>query len=691
MNNLLKTVIAPALVCALSAIATAAPQPIDHFARRPQMHGVTMSADGRYIAFLSGSGDETVLMTFDRTQAGSAFKRVAASEPGKFDLAWCRFANEKRLLCGLYGNIRGKQYAEQPFKRLFAVDVDGTALKTLEQSRDEGNLLVSTTSARNFNMNLGAELSNSNQSSFALWQEGAATATFGEAARASATYRPERQDEVIDLTPDDDDTVLIQLDDDRDSFRTLFQLNIYTGLRSVRLNENPPIRNFVTDSRGNPRIGWGTENLKTFYFARLDGDKDWRPLVTIKTLSADNELRPIAMAAGANSAYAIGVSEGREALWSIDLADKAEPQLLFKHPLVDVGEPLFSTDRRLLGVRYDVERPYVWYADPKQRELIDRLEKQFPNRVFDIVDSSDDKKTLLLQSSNDVDLGTYYIYDAANDKLQKLGSAYPELDQKTLGTMTYITYKAADGAEIPAYLTVPSGAERKNLPLIVMPHDGPSTRDSWKFSYLRTFLANRGYAVLQMNYRGSAGFGLKWLLDARQDWGGLTYSDIHDATRWAISEGIADPKRICIMGSGFGGYAALLGAARNGDTYRCAISIAGITDLKSYQDQGAISGDENIRRALIGDDKEKAKRNSPVELASKINIPVMLVHGTKDWQVQIDQTNAMTRALEKAKKPYEEVIIKNAGHDLERKSDRATLLKEVETFLNTHLGPGAAS
>ena len=146
---------------------------------------------------------------------------------------------------------------------------------------------------------------------------------------------------------------------------------------------------------------------------------------------------------------------GRDALWSIDLADKREPQLLFKHPLVDVGEPIIQTDRQLVGVRYDVERPYVWYADPKQRELIDRLEKQFPNRVFDIIDGSENKKTLLIQSSNDIDLGTYYIYDTEKDKLQKLGTAYPELDQTSLGTMTYITYKAADGTEIPGYLTVP--------------------------------------------------------------------------------------------------------------------------------------------------------------------------------------------------------------------------------------------
>ena len=203
-----------------------------------------------------------------------------------------------------------------------------------------------------------------------------------------------------------------------------------------------------------------------------------------------------------------------------------------------------------------------------------------------------------------------------------------------------------------------------------MPHDGPSARDSWKFSFLRTFLVNRGYAVLQMNYRGSNGFGQKWRLDGHQQWGGLIYSDIQDATRWAVSEGIADPKRICIMGWGFGGYAALLSAARNGDLYRCAVSIAGIADLAMYQEQGSILGQQEYRRAQIGTDREKLNRDSPLHNAAQIGIPVLLVHGTKDWQVQVDQTNAMENALARNKKPHEVVILKGGSHELERKSDR---------------------
>jgi dipeptidyl aminopeptidase/acylaminoacyl peptidase len=678
MTIRLQLAAASALLCSIPAFA--APQPLEHFARRPQMHGVTISQDGQYVAFLSGAGDDTVLMTFDRTRPGSEFKRVTASEPGKFDLGWCRWANNKRLVCGLFGNLRGKKYAEPPFTRMFAVDADGAALKALEQSGEDANLFVARTSMRNLNMNQGAHIEKSTESEYAKSGEGENSDPLA-GGKSLLSNAVEFQDEVIDFTPDDDEFVLIQHDDDRDTFSTIFQLNIYNGHRSVRLAENPPIQRFVTDGRGNPRIGWGaTGNRETLYYARLDGERDWRRLGTMT-----ERLRPIAMAAGENTAYAFGSYQGREALWSIDLADKREPRVLFNHALVDVGEPILQTDRRLLGVRYDVERPYVWYADPKLRQLVDRLESQMSGRYLQVIGISESRNTLLLQASSDVDQGTYYLFDIDKNRLQRLGTTYPELDTRTLGTMTNIVYKASDGTEIPGYLTIPTGAEKKNLPLIVMPHDGPVARDSWRFSFLRTFLANRGYAVLQMNYRGSAGFGEKWRLDAQRDWGGISYSDIHDATRWAVSEGIADPKRICMLGWGFGGYAALLGAVRNGDTYRCAVSIAGISDLEMHKEHAVIFADKEARRAQIGSDRETLERDSPLRHAAHIDIPVLLIHGTKDWQVQVDHTNAMAKALERNKKSPRTVIIKGGSHELERKSDRMTLLKEVEAFLAQQL------
>jgi dipeptidyl aminopeptidase/acylaminoacyl peptidase len=673
------------IFCVASAVAAAAPQPIERFARRPQMYGVTISADGKYVAFLSGVENDTVLMTFDRT-AGSEFKRVTGSEPNKFDLGWCRWANDKRLLCSLYGNLRGKKYAEAPFRRLFAVDADGKALKVLEGPKNDGNLFVQTTSMRNFNMNQGQHLERAAANETA---RGAGAYASGAANNYVRAFNAGRQDDLIDITPDDRDSVLIQVDDDHDSYPTLFNLNIYTAARNVRTPENLHIQSYVSDGRGNPRIAQGTsKTLETNYYARLDGEADWRVLGAVKVNGAAVQLRPIAMAAAANVAYAVGPHEGREALWTIDLTDKRPPQLLFQHPLVDVGEPILQTDRSLIGVRYDVERPYAWYADPKMRELIDKLDAERPGR-HEIVDMSQDKQVLVVRSSSDTDEGTYALYNTADGRFQKLGTAYPELPQNALGRMTNILYKAADGTEIPGYLTVPSDGPRKNLPLIVMPHDGPQARDTWKFSYLRTFLANRGYAVLQMNYRGSSGFGEKWRAEANQDWSGLTYSDIQDATRWAISEGIADPKRICIMGAGFGGYEALLSAARNTDTYRCAVSIAGIADPEMQSSFLAATGNSEARKE-IGSDREKLERDSPLKNAQKFNIPVLFVHGTKDWQVQMDHTIEMSDKLDEFEKPNTTVIIKGANHDFERKSERIELLKAVETFLAENLGASAA-
>ncbi len=677
-------------ICLLvTSLAQAAPPPVESFARRPQMQDVTISPDGRYLAFVSGVGDGSVLMTLDRSTPGASFKQVMASTPGKFEFGWCRFATNKRLVCSVYGNTLGKKYANPPYTRLLAVDADGENYKSLDQSARQGNLFYASTSMRNFDINQGAHVDKSTESyDHGSWQNDSPSNS--SIATYASAFSPSRQDQIIDFTPDEEDTVLIEMDEKGDGYNAVFALNLISGNRATRMPAYPPIQNFVTDGRGNPRLGWGAEGRNINYYARLENDQTWRKLGTTQLFTDVNRLRPFAMASASNTAYAMGNFHGRDALWSIDLADKSEPVLLFNHRLVDVGEPILRSDRRLLGVRYDVERPYVWYADESLRALSERLEKLYPGRVHDVVDSSEDMKVLVIQSSSDVDAGTYYLYSRDNDKLSKVGTAYPELEPKSLGQMTNILYKASDGTEIPGYLTVPSGLEKKNLPLVVMPHDGPDARDSWNFNYLRTFLASRGYAVLQMNYRGSTGFGHNWRTAAWQDWGGLTYSDIHDATRWAISEGIADPKRICILGAGFGGYAALLGAARNGDTYKCAVSIGGITDLEMQITHGVVTKDQAVRRLQIGSDPEKLTRDSPLKQAAQINSPVLLIHGAKDWRVQVDHTKALAGVLERQGKKPTVVLIKGATHEFDRKSDRVTLLQEVESFLAAHLGGASA-
>ncbi|HWJ05559.1 MAG TPA: S9 family peptidase [Steroidobacteraceae bacterium] len=601
---------------------------------------MTLSPDGSSVAYLTSLDDEVIVVTRGFKDGPSKPVPILKSKPGSYDVAWCNWANDTRLLCGLRA-IAMRSGRVYPVTRLVAVNADGSKLKVLVNESEAGT----------------AQL----------------------------------QDRILDWTPDEPDTVLIELDDDRNGNPSVFELNVNSGLRAVRTRERPPIKWFTTDAKGNVRLGWGYTERSTNveYFARLEGEHDWRLLSKIKAFGETDELRPIAVAPGKNVAYATGDHEGRSALWEMDLTDAREPQLVFSHPHVDADDPLLTPDGRLLGIRYELDRPFVYYTDEYTRGLVQAINRVDPSKFSVLSDSSRDERVYVVRSFSDVDASTYSIFDTGSKRLLRLGTQYPELDPTALGRMRSIAYKAADGTEVPGYLTVPPGMRETNLPLIVMPHGGPIARDSWDFDFLRAFLVSRGYAVLQMNFRGSSGYGSDWYYAAHQDWGGLTYSDITDGARWAVAQGIADPKRMCIVGWSFGGYAALLGAVRNNDLYRCSVSIAGVADLNQLLLEGRFFSGSRFRREQLGSDKEKLQADSPLRHVDRIEMPVLMIHGDKDYQVDVDHTRRMDSAMTRAKRPHRTVVIEDGTHQLERKSDRVVLLSEIEQFLLQNLGPGA--
>ena len=629
------------LIANTAALAEA-PPPIDAFARLPQVRNVTVSPDGNQIAYISALGDNSIAVTVDLRHPDEPLHPLMRSEPGKYEIKWCKWANDTRLLCGLIAMAREPGGLVYPITRLVAVNADGSKLKVLLQN--------------------------------------------------SSARSTQLQDRILDWTPDDPDTVLLQLDDDMNGFPSVYKLDVNTGSRKPVTREHIPIRNFITDAAGNVRLGVGYSingATEMQYFARLEESDSWQRLAKIKAFEATDALEPVAMAPGSNMAYATGNFEGRSALWTMDLTDQKEPELVFSHPLVDADTPLMTSDGRLLGIWYELDRPFVFYTDELSRSVVQAMNKVQPSTFNVIADRSRDEKTFIIRSYSDVDDGTYFVLDTAQKKLRRVGTAYPELDPQQLGRMQSITYKATDGTEIPGYLTVPVGKRAENLPLIVMPHGGPIARDSWDFFFLRSFLVSRGYAVLQMNFRGSSGYGSKWFYDAHQDWGGLTYSDITDAARWAVAQGIADPKRMCIVGWSFGGYAALLGAVRNGDLYKCSVSIAGVSALNLLVAEARSFTNYGFAREQIGTDRDKLREDSPLRHVDQINIPVLMVHGDRDYQVDVDHTRKMDSAMNRADKPHRAVYLEDATHQLDRKSDRVTLLTEVEKFLREYLGPGA--
>lgn len=634
----------PALLAALlfdSSIAATPPPPIAAFARIPAISNVAISPDGRQLLFMTGLDDVQAVATIP-TSFETPPKFVFAAKPGEYELDWCGWANNKRLLCGVSATVR-----EGPVfygvSRLVGVNSDATEQKVLIQNSESG--------------------------------------------------RAQFQDEILDWTPNEPDTVLMELDIESRGYPAIFEVNINNGRRFLRSRQHYPIRSFSTDGAGNVRFGYGyAENSAVLeYFARMDNEKKWLPLAKVNAFGGEDAMIPIAIIPGTNRAYASRHHEGREALWEMDLTDQSEPKLVFSHPQVDAANPILTPDRKLIGIHYETDRPFVHYTDEATRALVGTLDKALPSTFNYISDYSQDRQVYVIRASSDVVASTYYLLRAGSNKLYRIETAYPELDPKTLGRMTSIVYPARDGTEIPGYLTVPPGVRAEGLPLIVMPHGGPIARDSWEFDFLRAFLVSRGYAVLQMNFRGSSGYGAKWYYDAHQDWGGLTYDDITDGTKWAIEKGIADPKRVCAVGWSFGGYAALLSAVRNGDLYRCSASIAGVSDLKDLISRSRYFTNRAIVREQLGTTKQKLIEDSPVRHIDKINMPVFLIHGDRDLQVDIEHSRQMASALKKAGKPHQAIFLKDATHQLGRKSDRVTLLTELEKFLLQNLGAGTVS
>jgi dipeptidyl aminopeptidase/acylaminoacyl peptidase len=558
-------------------------------------------------------------------------------------MTWCRWANNSRLVCG-YRAMAKEMGVIFPITRMVAVNADGSDVKVLIQN-----------------------------------------------GRAGAT---QFQDNVIDWTYNEPDTVLVEADEDRNTFPEVYELNVYTGRLNLRTRERQPIRDFVSDRAGNVRLGFGMDGLQLSYFARLADDKDWLRLERFKAFSDGDHMRPIAITRERNKVYATASHEGRDALWEMDLADRENPVLIFSHPLVDADTPLLAKDGRMLGIFYETDRPFAFYTDDLAGSVIESVRRVLPAGNFNIItDYSLDEKMFVIHSSSDIDGGSYYLLNRTDGQLQKVGGAYPELEgvQATLARVQSIRYPARDGVEIPGYLTVPAGQRAENLPLIVLPHGGPVSRDSWSFGWLEQFLASRGYAVLQMNFRGSSGYGDDWLMSAHQDWGGLTYDDITDGARWAIKRGIADPNRVCIVGWSFGGYAALLGAVRNSDLYKCSASIAGVSDLIELQDDDRLFTGGRIAREQIGTQRDKLKLDSPRRHADAVTIPVLMIHGDMDYQVRYEHSSNMASALKRAKKPHKLVRLEDADHQLSREDQRITLLTELEAFLKTHLGTGIAA
>ncbi len=613
---------APAFAAAPSIADFAADEDFAFF--RP-----ALSPDGTKVALIARAQDKRVLFVVDLVKRVRTAVSVATVE--SFDISFCRFKGDDQLLCGL----RGTQFLDwqpYPVSRLISVDATGKSkARVLIQNGSHGD------------------------SQF--------------------------QDKILDWQVNDPKHVLIELSGEGDPFPNVNALDVTTGLTSVVQRARHPVLHWVTDRDGVVRFGSGFDEKKMSYVTRDNADAAWRTLG--KWEFGESDFDVVGFGPTPGTLLVSANHNGRDAIFEMDLTEKSDRQLLFSNLDVDVDEPLYwPTDQRIIGFAYETDRVHRKFLDGDAEAMYGAIDKALPGSDNEVVSASRDGSRLLIVSKADVHPPGFYVLDTTKGSLLKVGSANAALESATLAPMQPVKIKAADGTILPGYLTLPVGASGKKMPTIVYPHGGPHARDSWGFDPVVQFMASRGYAVLQVNFRGSTGYGYEYYQAGLRNWGTVMVDDITSATKWAINEGIADPANVTIVGWSFGGYAALMGAVREPDLYRCAVSIAGVSDLRALarEDSRFYGGRQSVNYTL-GDDVSELKAGSPLRAVDKIKVPVLLVHGGADIQVAIDHSKRMARALKGADKKVELVVIDEGTHALRRYEWRTTLFTKLEAFL----------
>lgn len=387
--------------------------------------------------------------------------------------------------------------------------------------------------------------------------------------------------------------------------------------------------------------------------------------------------------------------EDRRVLATMSFDGKlSEP--IFEREDADIKRVLADTNRVVYGVEYSGTTPSYEFFDKKLTELVTAAQAQFPTASVTLTDWSDDFKHLILHVAGGDLSPSFLFFDIAENTLSRIAQEYEEIPADQVGQVYTIEYRARDGHKIPSILTIPPGAELKEKhPTIIMPHGGPETYDAVGFDWLAQFFANRGYAVLQPNFRGSDGFGSAFRIAGHGEWGrGVMQHDITDGVGAMIRAEFSDPDRICIIGASYGGYAALAGGAFTPELYKCVAAIAPVADLPRMliderRDSGKDSWVYTYWTNLVGDlkeERERLKNISPSEFADQFQAPVLLIHGNDDTVVPYRQSAIMNRALERAGKNVELIKIKGGDHWLSTSETRLDTLKALDGFVQEHLG-----
>jgi len=497
--------------------------------------------------------------------------------------------------------------------------------------------------------------------------------------------------ELLDDLPDDPNHILVSHNRRNAEVFDVYRIDLRTGREKLVARNPGDIVAWSTDHSGRVRGAVRTDGLNTVLLYRASERDAFAPIITtdyktevdVAVFTADNQ-----------RFYAIS-NRGRDkkALVLIDPAKPDLEEVVFEHPQVDVGGVGWSRlKKKVTDVSYVTDRTGRHFFDDATRDLYLALEAKAPGMQIFLQSATRQEDKFIVATSNDRTPGTRFIYDSASGSLSKLAEINPKIAENDMAVMQPVVYQSRDGLNIHAYLTLPSGRTAKGLPCVINPHGGPWARDEWGYNPEVQFLANRGYCVLQMNFRGSIGYGRQFWQASFGQWGLKMQDDITDGVQWLVAQGIADPKRIAIYGASYGGYATLAGVAFTPDLYAAAVNYVGVSNLFTFMNTIPPYWRPQLPKFydMVGHpekDKERLTRTSPALNADKIKTPLLVVQGARDPRVNKAESDQMVQALRSRGVDVPYIVKDNEGHGFQNEENQFEFYQAMEDFLAKHLKP----
>ena len=606
------------------------------------------------------------------------------------------------------GTIPVEDFFKNPDKTAFCISPDGNSISYLGPYETRQNIFIQSANGKTEAVRVTSETDrdiynyfwknnntlvyikdsggDENYKLFAIEKDGS--------NRRELTPFPNVRIEVIDELRDFPDEIIVAMNKNNPALFEPYRLNIKTG-KMEQLAENKDMANPVTtwkvDNKGKLRLAVSVEKgTKTHLLYR---DSEDEPFSTILESDWKDMLEPLFFGEQDVMIYALSnLNRDKAALIKLDPKDPDHPTVILEHPDVDVMYAEHSPKKHHLTLAYyATDKKHLVFFDDTLKQAYNKLQKQFPGRDIYFNSYSDDCKKIIVRTFNDISPGSSYLYDTETNAITNLGAINPHINPAAMSEMKPVSFTSRDGIKMNGYLTMPKNAPSKNLPAVILVHGGPMARDYWGYRADVQLLASRGYAVLQINYRGSWGYGKNFAVLGFKQWGRTMQNDITDGVNWLIQNQIADKDRIAIYGSSYGGYAALAGATFTPDLYTCAIDYVGpsnlfmlLNNLPSYWEP-----EKEMMFEMIGHpvrDSILLHDVSPVFHAENITIPLFIAQGANDPRVNKDESNQLVDALRNRNVEVVYMLKENEGHGFRLEENRLEFYKAMMGFLEEHLG-----